>query len=118
MADWRMKKTKLLDVMVLLDGKENKHVERRCFDNGCLGERSGELITLFSTGCKDSAGFAEHMRMPHPKFMPLLSIIGPSVQKRMSILVGEHLALTLRHLEKVSNSCPFNFRRLSCKFAW
>ena len=46
-----MKKTKLLDVMmVLLDGKENKHVERRCWTRQWVSRREerGTYYTIFN----------------------------------------------------------------------
>lgn len=69
-------------------------------------EQRGPFNTIFqelALGLEDSSGFAEYTRMPHHKFIELLSIICPSIQKkdtpmRMSIPPGERLALTLRYL--------------------
>ena len=69
------------------------------------GHVSGSVgFTIFKeVAIEDSGGFAEYMKMSHGKFNELLNIIGPSVQKkdtvmRNSIPPGECLALTLRYL--------------------
>ena len=60
-------------------------MERRCWTRQWVSRRVERRAygTIFKElAAEDSPGFAEYMRMPHPKFMELLSIIGPSVQKQ------------------------------------
>ena len=70
---------------------------------------------------EDSGGFAEYMRMSHGKFNELLNIIGPSVQKkdtvmRNSIPPGECLALTRRVNAKGYLANGESFQSLSFQF--
>ena len=89
---------------MLLGDDENKHVERRCWSLQWVSRREerGAYCTIFKElAIEDSGGCAECMRKPHGKFNELLNIIGPSVQKkdtvmRKSISPGECLVLTLR----------------------
>lgn len=79
-------------------------------------QERGAYNTIFrELALEDSSGFADYMRMPHCKFVELLSIIGPSIQKtdtpmRMSIPPGERLVLTLRYLATGESFqfCHFN----------
>lgn len=122
MADQRSSKKKklLLLCLMMLDDEEYKYVERRCWTRQWVSRREerGAYNTIFKElAIEDSCGFAEYMRMPHHKFIELLSIIGPLVQKqdtpmRMSIPPGERLALTLRYLATGESfqSLSFQFR--------
>ena len=81
-------------------------------------QEKGAYSTIFKElAIEDTSGFTEYMRMPHPKFNELLSIISPYIQKkdtvmRMSIQPGERLALTLRYLATGESfqSLSFQFR--------
>ncbi|XP_044185046.1 uncharacterized protein LOC114973873 [Acropora millepora] len=122
MEDQRSSKKKklLLLCLMMLDDEEYKYVERRCWTRQWVSRREerGAYNTIFKElAIEDSCGFAEYMRMPHHKFIELLSIIGPLVEKqdtpmRMSIPPGERLALTLRYLATGESfqSLSFQFR--------
>ena len=91
MADQRRcKKKKLLVLfMMLLGDDEYEHVERRCWSRQWVlrREERGAYYTIFKEmAIEDSGGFAEYMRMPHGKFNELLNIIGPSVQKKDTVM--------------------------------
>ena len=83
--------------MIVPGDDEYKYVEKRCRSRQWVSRREerGAYYTLFKElAIEDSDGIAEYMRMPHGKFNKLLNIIGPSVQKkdtvmRNSILVRE-----------------------------
>ena len=102
------KKKKLLVILMMtLDNEEYvEHVERKYWIRQWVARRHerGAYNTIFrELALEDSSGFGDYMRMPHCKFIELLNIIGPSIQKkdtpmRMSIPPGERLALTLRYL--------------------
>lgn len=85
---------------------------------GSRREERGAYYTIFKElAIEDSAGFAEYMRMPHGKFNELSNIIGPSVQKKDTVMrnaipPGERLALTLRYLATGESfqSLSFQFR--------
>lgn len=85
---------------------------------GSRREERGAYYTIFKElAIEDSGRFAEYMRMPHGKFSELLNIIGPSVQKKDTVMrnaipPGERLALTLRYLATGESfqSLSFQFR--------
>ena len=107
--------------MMLLGDDEYKHIERRCWSRQWVSRREerGAYYTIFEeVAIEDSGGFAEYVRMSHGKFNELLNIIGPSVQKkdtvmRNSIPPGECLALTLRYLHVATGE---SFQSLSFQF--
>ena len=115
------KKRLLVILMMMLDKEEYvEHVERKYWIRQWVARRQerGAYNTIFrELALEDSSGFADYMRMPHCKFIELLNIIGPSIQKkdtpmRMSIPPGERLALTLRYLATGESfqSLSFQFR--------
>ena len=115
------KKKLLVMLMMMLDNDEYvEHGERKYWIRQWVARRQerGAYNTIFrELALEDSSGFADYMRMPHCKFIELLNIIGPSIQKkdtpmRMSIPPGERLALTLRYLATGESfqSLSFQFR--------
>ena len=82
---------------MLLDDKEKKTVKRKCWTRKWVLRRleKGAYNAIFKElAIKDCSGFTEYMRMPHLKFIEVLNIISPHIQKkdsamRMSIQPGE-----------------------------
>ena len=70
--------------MMLLDNKEYKQMKGKTgYASGCQEEKKEVLIAQFQElTLKDSGRFADYMRRPNYKFIELLNMIGPSIQKK------------------------------------